>query len=134
MTSAIAVDIDAINEPYWAGLREGRLRFQACTCGHTWLPARKLCPACLSDAGDWQDAQGTGVIKSWVVYHVAYHPDFKDRLPYNVAIVKLDEGPQLIANIAALHAQLRIGARVRFRVQAMETSAQPLAVFELTGQ
>ena len=36
---------------------------------------------------------------SWVVYHTAFIPAFKDRLPYNVAIIKLDEGPQLASNI-----------------------------------
>jgi uncharacterized OB-fold protein len=33
------------------------------------------------------------------VYHQAYHPAFKDRLPYVVAIVELDEGPRLLSNI-----------------------------------
>ena len=36
---------------------------------------------------------------SWVIYHHAYHEAFKDRLPYNVALVELDEGPRLITNI-----------------------------------
>ncbi|WP_051236527.1 Zn-ribbon domain-containing OB-fold protein [Ottowia thiooxydans] len=129
MTSSIVIDIDAQNEPYWTGLREGCLKFQACSCGHTWLPARALCPACLGHAWQWKDACGNGVIKSWVVYHVAYHPEFKDRLPYNVAIVKLQEGPQLITNIVAPHSQLHIGAKVRFK--ATEDAEQPLAIFEL---
>jgi len=36
---------------------------------------------------------------SWVVYHMAYHPAFEERLPYAVAIVELDEGPRLISNV-----------------------------------
>lgn len=130
MTNSIAVEINALNEPYWASLREGYLKFQSCACGYSWLPARKLCPSCLGSSWEWANAQGTGIIKSWVVFHVAYHPEFKDRLPYNVAIVKLDEGPQLITNIAAAQSHLRIGARVRLR--APDRSEQPLATFELT--
>ena len=130
MSTDTAIDIDPTNAPYWAGLREGRLQFQSCACGHRWLPASVLCPACLGTAWQWQTARGTGTIKSWVVYHVAYHPDFASRLPYNVAIVRLDEGPQLITNIAAPHERLRIGASVRF--QPDTSAAQPLALFTLT--
>jgi uncharacterized OB-fold protein len=129
MSTEVAVDIDDTNAPYWAGLRAGVLKYQSCSCGHRWLPARKLCPACLGADWQWQAATGGGVIKSWVVYHTAYHPDFKDRLPYNVAIVKLDEGPQLITNITAPHDRLRIGAQVRLAPDMK--AAQPLATFAL---
>lgn len=129
MTAEVTVDIDDTNAPYWAGLREGVLKYQACTCGHRWLPARVLCPACLGSSWEWRASKGAGFIKSWVVYHVAYHPEFKSRLPYNVAIVKLDEGPQLITNIKAPNDNLRIGAKVRFQPDI--TAAQPLAVFTL---
>lgn len=132
MSSTITIDIDSVNEPYWSALREGRLTYQACSCGHNWLPARKLCPACLGSTWQWRDARGTGTIKSWVVYHVAYHPEFKDRLPYNVAIVKLDEGPQLITNIASPHAALQVDARVRFKRPVAGADEQHLAIFELT--
>jgi uncharacterized OB-fold protein len=44
-------------------------------------------------------AGGTGRLISWVVYHVAFDPSVADRLPYNVAVVELDEGPRLITNL-----------------------------------
>ena len=34
-----------------------------------------------------------------MVYHKAYAPHLADRLPYNVAIVELAEGPRLLTNI-----------------------------------
>ena len=37
-----------------------------------------------------------------MVYHVAFHPAFAKRLPYNVAIVELDEGPRLISNVVGV--------------------------------
>lgn len=125
----MSIDIDKVNAPYWEGLREGLLKYQVCSCGHCWLPARLLCPQCLGSDWQWQVASGEGVIKSWVVFHVAYHPDFKDRLPYNVAIVRLKEGPQLISNILAANDRLRIGADVQF--QPDRSAAQPLALFTL---
>jgi uncharacterized OB-fold protein len=93
-------EITPINAPYWRALDEGRLVFQCCRgCGHRWLPPRAECPGCLGDAWDWRDASGRGRLVSWVVYRVAYHDSLRDRLPYNVAVVELDEGPRLITSI-----------------------------------
>jgi uncharacterized OB-fold protein len=90
----------AVTKPYWQALSEGRLDFQHCrACGHRWLPARAQCPACLSDDSEWQPASGKGRIVSWVVYRMAYAPHLADRVPYNVAIVELAEGPRLMTNI-----------------------------------
>lgn len=90
----------ALTEPYWKALSEGRLDFQHCrACGHGWLPARRQCPACLSDDNQWRTASGKGRIISWVVYHTAYAQHLAERVPYNVAIVELAEGPRLMTNI-----------------------------------
>jgi len=45
---------------------------------------------------------------SWVVYHHAYHDYYATRLPYNVAVVELDEGPRLVSNIVDARSDLRI--------------------------
>jgi len=90
----------AITTPYWRALSEGRLDFQHCrVCDHNWLPARAQCPACLSDESEWRPASGKGRIISWVVYRTAYAPHLTERVPYNVAIVELVEGPRLMTNI-----------------------------------
>jgi uncharacterized OB-fold protein len=112
-------EVTPLNEAYWAGLAAGELRFQHCPhCGHRWLPARRECPACLREGAGWEKAAGTGQVISWVVYHTAYHDAFRDRLPYNVAIVELDEGPRLITNILAPHDSIAAGMRVRLEVQS----------------
>jgi uncharacterized OB-fold protein len=91
---------DALSEPYWAALDGGRHIFQRCTaCAHAWLPARGECPRCLSAHATWETAGGDARLISWVVYHTAFHPAFKARLPYTVAVVELSEGPRLITNI-----------------------------------
>ena len=79
-----------LSQPYWDALSDGRLTFQHCgKCGHNWLPPRAECPECLGPEWDWQAASGKGRVISWVIYHHAYHDAFKDRLPYNVALVEL---------------------------------------------
>ena len=87
-------------DTYWRNLEEGKLRYQHCSaCGNRWLPARTECPHCWSAEWDWRDAAGEGRVVSWVVFHTAFHEAFKDRTPYNVAVVELVEGPRLITNI-----------------------------------
>jgi uncharacterized OB-fold protein len=95
--------------PYWRALAEGRLVFQRCRlCGHAWLPARGECPRCLAPEAAWETATGTARLISWVVYHHGYHPYYASRLPYNVAVVELAEGPRLISNVIG-GGELRIG-------------------------
>jgi uncharacterized OB-fold protein len=126
-----ALEVDTINEAYWAALAEGRLVFQRCECGQRFMPPRASCPACLGSRWTWQTAEGLGRLKSWVVYHVAFHEAFRERLPYNVAIVELDEGPRMITNILADNASLSAEARVRF--VASREGDRTLARFELVG-
>lgn len=125
----IEPDVDATSAPYWAALAEGRLTFQSCRCGHRWLPARERCPACLGTGWTRETAAGGARLVSWVVYHVAYHPAFAARLPYNVAVVELDEGPRLISSVLADAALLRGDARLRLRIDTAERV--PLPRFEL---
>ena len=49
----------------------------------------------------WRPAEGSGKMVSWVVFRVAYHEAFKDKVPYNVALVELKEGPRLISSVLA---------------------------------
>ncbi len=93
---------DALNTPYWDDLAQGALSFQRCNCGHAWLPARSECPSCLGEQWRWEKAAGGAKLISWVVYHVAFHPAFAQRLPYNVAVVELDEGPRLISSVVGV--------------------------------
>lgn len=98
--SALTPERDALNTPYWDSLAKGVLSFQRCdACEHAWLPARSECPGCLTDQWQWVPATGGAKLISWVVYHLAYHPAFANRLPYNVAVVELDEGPRMISNV-----------------------------------
>jgi uncharacterized OB-fold protein len=103
---SLAPERDAINTPYWDHLAQGRLTYQCCnTCHTAWLPPRSECPGCLSDDWAWKDASGRAKLISWVVYHIAHHKAFENRLPYNVAVVELVEGPRLISNVVGIEDQ-----------------------------
>lgn len=102
----------AITKPYWDATREGRLLFQRCgRCGaHTHYP-RPLCPACGSSAFEWVQATGRGRIFSATVVHHPPSAAFASPLPYVLAIVELEEGPHMMANILT-DGPVRIGAAV----------------------
>jgi uncharacterized OB-fold protein len=107
-----------LSKPYWDALSAGRLTFQHCRkCGHNWLPPRAECPECLAAEWDWQQASGKGRVISWVIYHHAYHEAFRDRLPYNVALVELDEGPRLITNIVNPEAGIKAERPVTLKIE-----------------
>lgn len=102
-------DMTGVGAHYWNELKEGRLVFQRCqSCRHAWLPARAECPHCLAADWSWEQASGQGKLISWVVYHHAYHPWFSKKLPYNVSVVELAEGPRLVSNVIDTGAKLRI--------------------------
>ena len=67
---------------------------------------------------------------SWVVYHHAYHEAFRNRLPYNVALVELDEGPRLITNIVNPDAGIKAERLVKLQIE--DEHGVALARFALT--
>lgn len=113
-----APQVNEVSAPYWRALEEGRLTFQRCgTCGHAWLPARTECPHCLAAAARWEVASGNAKLVSWVVYHHGYHDWFARKLPYNVAVIELAEGPRLISTVDAPHDRLRIDMRLKLAIE-----------------
>ena len=104
--------------PYWRALDEGRLTFQRCSaCASAWLPPRAECPRCLSREWQWATASGAARLVSWVVYHHGYHDYYATRLPYNVAVVELAEGPRLISNVVDAAGKLAIDMPLRLTIQ-----------------
>jgi len=127
--STLEFEFSPLSQPYWDALAGGALKFERCPhCSHAWLPARQDCPRCLRPGAVWEAASGRGKLISWVVYHIAYHKSFADRLPYNVAIVELEEGPRLITNIVESEG-LAIEHPVMLRI--VEDQGKALARFSL---
>jgi uncharacterized OB-fold protein len=100
--------------PYWEGCRQGELRAQRCTaCRHLRWPPSVLCPKCLAEGGEWVALSGRGTIFSYIVVHRPQHPAFFGDVPYNVAIVELEEGPRLHTNVVeCANEDLRVGLAV----------------------
>lgn len=112
----------ADSEPYWAAAHEGRLAIQRCaSCGRHQFYPRAFCTTCLSDRVEWMDASGRGRIYTFTVCRIAAAPAFEAALPYAVALVELDEGVRLLANIVDCDiARIAIGAPVAVRFERID--------------
>ena len=90
---------DAVTRPFWEGIVEGALRIQRCAgCGrHVFYP-RAVCPHCGGADLEWVEAAGSGRVHSFTVVHRA-PPDYRDEVPYVIALVDLDEGVRMMTRL-----------------------------------
>ena len=104
-----------LNRPHWEGARRREFLVQQCTaCEHRWFPPLPNCNRCLSTDYRWTPVKGTGKVYSFIVYHQAWLEGFKQELPYNVALIELDEGLRIVNNVGGVGSdELRIGMPVR---------------------
>ena len=98
------------NRPYWEGCRQGKLLLQHCQqCQQYQFYPRLYCMQCGSAKLQWAEASGRGRIYSYTIIHRNKTPEFVQDVPYNVAIIQLDEGPRMMANIVGSdNSQLRV--------------------------
>jgi uncharacterized OB-fold protein len=81
-------------------LASGELIVQKCeSCGKLNMYPRYACPFCQSLSLGWQKTGGRGVIHSFTVLRMGAPEGFEADLPYALAVVKLDEGVQLLARL-----------------------------------
>jgi uncharacterized protein len=108
-------EIGPVNEGFWSAARNHELRLQKCgNCGHIRYPISEICPVCLSDDFSWALMSGHGTVYCSIVFHQVYHPFFADKVPYNVVLVELDEGPILVSNVVnRAPRDVAVGDRVR---------------------
>jgi uncharacterized OB-fold protein len=105
----------ALSRPFWDACREHRLIVQRCdNCGaHVFIP-QAFCPRCRSTSLSWVDSAGRGEIVTFTVVWRPQTPAFE--APYVVAVVRLDEGYEMMTNIIeTLPDAVEIGARVAIR-------------------
>jgi len=102
---------DVDNAPFWEGCREHELRLQRCNgCGTVRFPPRPRCHVCRSGAATWERMSGRGVVHTFTICHPPVLPAYADRVPYNVVVVELAEGPFLVSNL--VDAEPEVGAPV----------------------
>lgn len=106
---------NADSREYWEGARAGKLKLRRCRdCGKLHFMPRFLCPFCWSENLEWIDSAGRGTVHSFTIIRRAPLAEFVARVPYVVALIDLEEGPRMMANILGNDAlETRIGDPVR---------------------
>lgn len=115
MSERILPVIKALNRPFWESCRKGRISVQRCAaCGKLRYPIGATCPRCMSRESSWEPLAGTGAVHTFAVFRHAYNDGWRDRVPYTVAIVELDEGVMMIGDLAGIAPEdVSVGMRVR---------------------
>lgn len=84
---------------YWRHFREKyRLIGGKCENGHVFFPHRQVCPVCGSRNVEEYEFSGKGKVISWTI--VRNPPSgFEYYKPYPLALVQLEEGPIVLAQL-----------------------------------
>ena len=118
---------DEESQPFFDAAMAGKLMLMRCVaCGANRLPSRKHCDICLSADVQWIQASGRAKVFSFAVMHQKYHPGFFAELPYNLALIELEEGPRMVSNVVGVgNDQIRVGMPVRVEFERHEDVAIP---------
>lgn len=105
---------DDESREFYEGARRHELMLMRCqSCGAHRLPSRPRCPDCWSTETEWVVASGRGTLYSFGVMHQKF-PGFEDEVPYQYAVVELDEGPRIVSNVVGVtDNELRVDMRLR---------------------
>lgn len=125
--------IDVWNTPFWEACKEKRLVLQRCSkTGQCWYPPAPVSPYDPYADWEWVECSGKGEIVSWIIFHHNYFAGFAEEIPYNVTMVRLDEGAVLLTNIIDGNDRLAKGAKVEVAFEDRGEFTVPL--FELLGE
>lgn len=104
----------AATRPFWDAARQHRLLLQRSkrTGAYVYYP-RVVSPYGPGDELEWVEVSGRGSVYSYTVARRPTGPQWSGDVPYVIAIVELEEGPHLTANILGCDpAQVTIGMPV----------------------
>lgn len=87
---------DEVSKPFWDAVDQQKLTLQYCaSCDRLQYPIRPQCFDCGNAALSWKEVQGRGHILETMVVHDTRVVRRKIDVPFNVALVSLDEAPYI---------------------------------------
>lgn len=114
---------------FWQAIDEGRLDLFRCDDCGAWSGFARSCVTCGSPRHSLAPASGRGLVRSFAIFHRPYHKYFAAEVPYNVAVVALEEGPDLLTNVVDVElAELVVGMPVEVVVRERGGAKIPQAV------
>lgn len=89
-------------QPYWDAARNHQLALPEClSCRRFYFYPRDHCPVCSGREVRWRPVSGRGFLHTYVIAHHPA-PGFEADAPYVIAVVELEEGPRMMANIVGI--------------------------------
>ena len=110
---------------YFEHCKRGELAYQVCTDDNTpvFFP-RAVAPRTGSTNLEWRVSKGVGTVHATTVVHS------KDKPPYNVALIDVDEGFRMMSRVEDIDPmQVKIGMRVKVRINPGDDKQPPFPVF-----
>ena len=85
-------------------------------CSNLMVPPRMICTECKGRRLEWFEFKGDGKLETFTVIHVA-PTIFKDKAPYVLGIVRLEEGPMITGRVTNVDPKepenIKVGMKVR---------------------
>ena len=113
-------------EEFYKKLSEQTLYMIRCgDCANTYGSPRSICPKCGSKNISWIESKGIGELITWTVIHVA-PPEFQEKTPYIIGIVKLKEGGKLLTTIENVESnKLKQGLKLKINFKKEQKQEWP---------
>ncbi|MCH7954014.1 MAG: OB-fold domain-containing protein [Chloroflexi bacterium] len=102
-------------QAFWEATKNHELRYQTCdACDGIVFYPRRHCTHCLGKKLSWKTSKGEGTLYTFSVVRQTYHPAFRERVPYVIAWVDLDEGFRILTHVTGIDdpAEVSVGQRV----------------------
>ncbi len=89
-------------------------------CGAHIFPPRDVCPECARPAQELYTFTGTGTLFSFTTVLDA-PAGFEEQAPYTIALVQLDEGPLVTAQLTDFDSEPEVGMKLEMVTRKLRT-------------
>lgn len=110
-----------LSQGFWDAVARRELAVQQCSqCETLRHYPQPFCPQCHSRDFAWTRVCGRGQIHSYTVAHRAFHPAWKDHVPYVIATIELEEGIRMVSDMLDTNPEtVAIGQAVEVRFEEL---------------
>ena len=110
-------------KPFFDAARKGVLALQRCPRDGVFYYPRSHCPSCLGTDWEWQELSGRGEVHTFTVDRVGHDPALASQVPFAIAVVELDEGVRVVANVVGCEVDdVKVGLPVEATFETIATS------------
>ena len=115
-------------EPFWDATKDHELKYQVCDdCGGVVWHPRRHCTHCISLNLSWKTSKGEGTVYTFSIVRQNYYPAFREKIPYVIAWIDLDEGFRMLSNVVGVDAEsVSCGQRVKVSWDDQEGLSLPM--------